>query len=211
MVNKIKAADRGLNDIRTIAGGKIIRTEDNRWKCTICQKIMNQGKSLIGHMGQHNKGSGSKKQKETKEKANKKGYVRKKEKTIEQRKRIEKPKETEDEEEIPEIIKVEVFLGRIKRCEGENVKWECSKCKKNWEKPRSTLIHVSKCQKFKMENEDETGRHMICPYCKNMFQERKTLTAHLFRDTCYEYEKIRESKTGEETWKDIVEANEKKT
>ena len=64
---------------------------------------------------------------------------------------------------------------------------------------------------FKMKKEDETGRHMICPYCKNMFQERKTLTAHLFRDTCYEYEKIRESKTGEETWKDIVEANEKKT
>ena len=48
---------------------------------------------------------------------------------------------------------------------------------------------------------------MKCPYCKNLFQERKTLTAHLFRDTCIEYEKVRNEKNGEETWEDIVKEN----
>merc|ERR1711915_1139680 len=94
-------------------------------------------------------------QRKTKDKANKKGYLRKKEKTKEQRKRITKTREEENEEEVPGIIKVEVFLGRIKRCEGEDTKWECSKCKKNWEKPLSTMIHVSKCQKFKMKYEED--------------------------------------------------------
>merc|ERR1711915_848275 len=153
-------------------------------------------------------GQGNESQRKIKDKANKKGDERKKEKTKEQRERITKPKE-ENEEEIPEIIKVEVFLGRIKKSEDEDTKWECSKCKKSWEKPLSTMIHVSKCQKFKMKYEEEGERHMICPYCERIFQERKTLTSHLFRDTCEEYEKVRGSKTGEETWADIVKANKK--
>ena len=58
-----------------------------------------------------------------------------------------------------------------------------------------------------MKYGDATRRHMIWPYCKKVFHERKTLTAHLFRDTCIEYEKIREGKTGDDTWEDIVKAN----
>ena len=157
-------------------------------------------------MAKHNKGKGTERERETKERKNVKACIRRKEITKAQRLRIEKREETDVE--IPEKIKIEVHLGRIKRkIEGEEVTWECSQCGKSWEKPHSTMVHVSKCQKFKMKHEKEGGRHMICPYCKNIFQERKTLTAHLFRDTCIEYEKVRETKTGEETWKDIVEEN----
>merc|ERR1712224_262978 len=109
------------------------------------------------------------------------GYVRKKEKTIEQRKRIEKKDEEENVDEIPNIIQIEVFLGRIKKSVNEEkISWDCTNCGKEWEKPKSAQIHVSKCQKFKLKYGNETGRHMKCPYCKNLFQERKTLTAHLF-------------------------------
>ena len=66
MVDKIKAADKGINDIKIIAGGKVIRTEDNKWKCTICEKIMEQGRSLTGHMGKHNRGQGNENQRKTK-------------------------------------------------------------------------------------------------------------------------------------------------
>merc|ERR1711973_553110 len=205
VVDKIKAADQGRNDVKELAKGKVIKIE-NEWKCTICGKIMKNGKSLTGHMGKHNKGKGTAREKEVKEKKNVKACIRRKELTKEQRKRIERS--NENDVEIPEKIKVEVHLGRIKmKKENENIEWECSKCGKSWEKPHSTMVHVSKCQKFKMKYEKEGERHMICPYCKNLFQERKTLTTHLFRDTCVEYEKIRGTKTGVETWEDIVREN----
>jgi len=118
-VDKIQAVAEKINKhTKEIANGQIRQIDEETWECVTCGKTEKTQhlKSLMGHLGKHNrKTKVGKKQEKTDEK-NKK-TVQKRNSQIKQNKhRILGPKKDEiDKTTIPEEIRMIVFLGHIKK------------------------------------------------------------------------------------------------
>ena len=209
-VDKVQAVAEKINKhTKEIANGQIRQVDENTWECVTCGKIEDTKhlKSLMGHLGKHNrKTKVGKKQEKTDEK-NKK-TVQKRSSQIKQNKhRSLGPEKHEiDYTTIPEEIRMIVYLGHIKKkIENNEVKWECTKCAKSWESAKSTKNHVVRtCWKFTSTREH--GK-FACPYCNKEYANRGILSYHIIRDGCEIFNTQYLHRTGEEMWKDIVEKN----
>ena len=206
-VDRIKAIAERRNEATEIANGQIRKVQEDEWECVTCGKREKTAniKSLIGHLGKHNRNTQVGRKQESKKKSNKKGYKRKEVKKAQGKEKITGAKITENNTAIPEILRMMIFFGHIKEAtndEGEQ-QWACTKCEKSWPTAKGTQIHVTKsCWKFIPAN-----NKMKCPFCKVEYKERKTLTGHMLQEGCTKYNEEYSHLTGPEVWDEIVKAN----
>jgi len=201
----INAIAEKRNPETEISNGQIRKKDENTWECITCghtEETKNL-RSLIGHLGKHNKNTQIEKKQEQRKRKNAKAQVLKKEKNQRGKDRITGENKTENNTQIPEIIRTLRFFGHIKEKQGEqNIEWACTKCEKSWPTVIGTKNHVTRtCWKFKPPGK------MICPFCNIEYKERKTLTGHLIKDGCEKLQKEYSHLTGEQIWEQIVGKN----